>query len=224
MLHPFLKLYQKQGAEWSHEHSLFLIRRSLATLLPDMAKNRWYIAENPPKYPVSHDLSFIEKSGRFDVSLLLPYHQSVCAGVSSKTCNLQAWAGLDQPLWLIWDEANAIHNTHIPDGLNLATAAQVLDDLAGYSLELIRRDTEHKYIYLTGLLGSKKEVKLDRSEVRTLISFELSHIDQAIKIESQLAASKILLRRVENRLIVANYPVHSKEAYYTLIDKLQEFL
>jgi hypothetical protein len=226
-LHPFIRLYARSAADCELDMALYLLRSALAGLLPEMSNHQLYLSTENPGYKVpdiSIPESFKKERNGLDFSFFLPYHQHECAGLSLAATNLQPWAGLEQALWLIWSKKELIPPKGAPDATSIAIAAQVLSDFANYSLALIRRDTEHKFIYLTGLLGSKKKVKLVHTEVKSLVKFELEDLAKSEVLEKNLASRKIIIKREGCHFSVANYPVHSKEAYYSLIDQLDQLL
>lgn len=106
-------------------------------------------------------------------------------------------------------------------GDNLGIAALLLDDIASYELSTLRRDTEHKFLFLKTAFTRLEGVTVKETDCITVLPIQFACETRAQEVEALLLSHGIAIGTCPGALrLVANFPLYSKEMVYKMIDAL----
>lgn len=196
----------------------FLLLKSVRTLFPTLHTHHVYLT---PSRMQGTDGCTVQ-SANLPVEWCMPYHQSLFANEPLVHLPLGAWCGWEVPFSLVFSIKE--YACTPADPRTTACAALLLDDLASYGLAPIRRDTEHKYIFMQSAFTRIPGVEIVKSKYKTVLITQFSSGGHALEIDAVLRSHDLSLGILnDSQRVVANFPLHSKEMVYKLIDVLDVY-
>lgn len=223
--HPFQSLFISKARTQSKEWTAQTWRRASHDLFPRFTEWFQALVDEVPEGFIKQPFEEPVVGKRLILSGELPYHQPKYLDSSAVLTSLHSWAGCEPNLYLMMSKDEySLTQLSLAEENQVAMAGLVLQDLSNYGLSQINRDTEHKAIYLKGLLSTRKYLKVSESSELTYIRFQFSNTEHALKVWNLLKEKDIITDLDEDMIGVANYPLHSKEAFYQLIDALEMIL